>query len=93
MSPLPLLPLTFADITRCTPVSGAYDGVTTDAAAAKLEEAAVPADAAMGISPEVGVLEVDVAVEGSLPPGTEPPLKGPSLRRRACVAGESGAVR
>ena len=42
---------------------------------------------AMGMSPLVGVLELMVSREG------EEPLKGPSLRRRACVAGDRGAVR
>lgn len=43
----------------------------------------------MGMSPLVGVLELEVSVRE----GEWPPLKGPSLRRRAWVAGERGAVR
>lgn len=47
-----------------------------------------PSFAAMAMSADVGVLPLVVSEEAD-----GPPLNGPSLRRRACVAGESGAVR
>ena len=75
-----------ADTTRCAAAAVAAGGCCSGAYAADVAE--VPALVAMGISPDVGVLEVDVSL-----PGEWPPLKGPSLRSRACVEGDRGACR
>lgn len=54
------------------------------------EGAEVPALAAIGITPEVGVLAIEVSREGDRPP---PPAKGPSLFSKAWVEGDRGAAR
>jgi hypothetical protein len=75
----PLLPLTPADETRWKEDESGENWLVA------------PSFAAMVMSADVGVLPLVVSEEADGPPA--PPLNGPSLRRRACVAGESGAVR